>query len=52
MVKNPVRQIKINGLIALFAVTILYVLTNIAYLAASKYQPILQNKFRHAEDLI
>ncbi|KAI5461703.1 amino acid permease-domain-containing protein [Mariannaea sp. PMI_226] len=33
-VKNPVKQLRRNGLIALFAVTILYILTIIAYYAA------------------
>ena len=36
MIQNPVKQIKINGAIALFTVTVLYVLTNVAYFAASK----------------
>ncbi|KAH6893006.1 amino acid permease-domain-containing protein [Thelonectria olida] len=33
-VKNPIKQIRFNGLIALFTVTFLYILTVVAYYAA------------------
>ncbi|CAM1507857.1 Fc.00g047050.m01.CDS01 [Cosmosporella sp. VM-42] len=43
-VKNPIRQIKVNGVIALFTVTLLYILTNIAYLAAIPKKEIMSAK--------
>lgn len=41
--QNPVRQIKVNGSIALGLCTVLYVLTNVAYFAASEL-PLNQNQ--------
>ncbi len=39
-VRNPIKQIRRNGFIALFIVTILYILANIAYFAAGMPSPI------------
>ncbi|KAF7563159.1 hypothetical protein G7046_g957 [Stylonectria norvegica] len=43
-VKNPVRNIQKNGLIALFMVTVMYVLTNVAFFAAIPKADIMSAK--------
>lgn len=43
-VKNPVRQIRRNGFVALLIVSMLYILANVAYFAAVPKEELLQSQ--------